>query len=471
MKVRLTLASLSLVLLSGSALANGRYPIANQLVVSPADPTHLTLRTTFGLVLSEDAGKDFGWVCEKAAGFVNNEDPPVEVTGDGSILVASSQALNISHDGGCVWDQAVPDLTLVDADVDPSNTSRALAIASLYTDGKTNSGLEETLDNGRTWHPLGMSFDGLPATVAIAPSAPNTIYASGTSITDLTPTISVSVDDGAHWNSYPVSVANITVPFIAAIDPKDPDIVYVRAPTNGGTDVLVVSTDAGAHFKSIFEAKGGLYGFALSPDGKRVAVGGPNDDLSVASAPDYAFKPAGDLRPLCLKWATAGLYACADEANFGFSLGLSSDDGAHFEALFHKPDLKLKSCPLSTPTGLYCPQAWVGEQVILGVDAGAPTMPDGGNAGTSTSSGGDSGTGASTDAGTSDASAGASAAPTQNQAGASVVAVSSGNAKGSRGCTIDASSRQSSRPWALLALGAVAFAWTRRRQARAFAAL
>lgn len=463
MNIRIALVGLSLLALSGTAFANGRYPIANQLVISPADATHLTLRTTFGLVLSEDSGKNFGWVCEKAAGFVNNEDPPVEVTGDGSIFVASSQALNISHDGGCVWEQAVPDLTIVDADVDQSNPKRAIAIASLYTNNMTNSGLEETLDNGRTWNPLGVSFDGLPATVAVAPSSSSTIYASGTAITDLTPLITVSTDNGAHWKSYPVTVDNITVPFIAAVDPTNPAVVYVRAPTSGGTDVLVVSTDSGAHFKPIFEAKGGLYGFALSPDGKQVAVGGPNDDLSVASAPDYTFKAASDLRPLCLKWAAAGLYACADEASFNFSLGLSTDNGAHFDPIFHKPDLKLKSCPMSTPTGLYCPQAWVGQQVILGIDGGAPEVTDAGDGGTGAGSGGAASV---MDAGVSGASAGTAAAPSQNQGGATVVGVAPSGSKGSSGCAFVSGANERGRAGSWLALAGIAGVLARRNAKR-----
>jgi len=104
--------TLALAAVSGAAAANGRYPIANQLVVSPGDEARLVLRTTFGLVLSQDQGKTFSWVCEKAAGFVNGEDPPVEVTEDSSILVASSQALNISHDGGCAWQNALADLSI-----------------------------------------------------------------------------------------------------------------------------------------------------------------------------------------------------------------------------------------------------------------------------------------------------------------------------------------------------------------------
>ena len=457
MKRSAWLVSGLLVCASSYAHANGRYPIANQLVLGPSDPLRLVLRTTFGLVLSVDRGKTFSWVCEKAAGFVNNEDPPVEVTADGSIIVASSQAMSISHDGGCAWAPMLEELSIVDADVDQSQPKRAVAIASLYLDGGTRSGLEQTLDNGQTWQPLGTDFDGLPATVALAPSAPARIYASGTSTVDQTPLISTSADNGAHWDSYPLTIESITVPFLAAVDPKHPEVVYVRAPTALGTDVLVVSKDFGAHFTTIFKGKGGLYGFALSPDGARVAVGGPNDPLSVASTTDYSFEPVSTLAPLCLKWSEAGLYACADEAKFGYSLALSTDGGAHFDALFHKPELTLKQCAATLDTGLYCPQAWEGERAVLGIDAGAP---EGGAA--SVASAGTGGSPLVSEAGASTASAGSGTAVSAGAGGTGSI----GKAPSKHsGCALAAGPVAARRsPWAwLVVLGCVVLCARRAR--------
>jgi hypothetical protein len=453
----------ALACVSAAALGNGRYPIANQLVVSPGDAKRLVLRTTFGLVSSQDQGKTFQWVCEKAAGFLNGEDPPVEVTQDSSILVASSQALNISHDGGCGWQTALADLSIVDADVDPSQPKRTVAVASLYMDGKTSSGLEESLDNGVTWATLGVPFDGLPATVAIAPSQPTRIYASGTAITDQTPLISTSDDNGAHWQSYPLSLAQITVPFLAAVDPGHPEIVYVRAPTAAGTDVLVVSSDFGQHFKTIFTGKGGLYGFALSPDGSQVAVGGPSDPLSVASSADYVFKPVSALLPLCLKWSAAGLYACADEAKSEFSLGVSVDAGATFRALFRKPALSLLACPATTQTGQYCPQAWVGQEATLGIDAGAPPSVASGGAPPAESDAGPAEMPDASAAIAGESSVGAGGA--SSSAGASAIAPQPASSSSS-GCALTAShAAEGSRDAALLCLGVgLLFAVQRRRR-------
>src|SRR3954467_12728045 len=85
------------------AQANGRYPLSNQLVVGPKDPSHIAVRATFGLVLSTDQGASWSWVCEAAAQFVNGEDPPIELTADNSVIVTSSAAFTTSPDFGCTW--------------------------------------------------------------------------------------------------------------------------------------------------------------------------------------------------------------------------------------------------------------------------------------------------------------------------------------------------------------------------------
>src|SRR4051794_34190183 len=56
------------VVTPGTARANGRYPLASQLVVDPLDPDHLVARTTFGVLSSADAGATWRWVCEEALG-------------------------------------------------------------------------------------------------------------------------------------------------------------------------------------------------------------------------------------------------------------------------------------------------------------------------------------------------------------------------------------------------------------------
>ncbi len=113
------------------ARANGRYPLANQLVARPGDASHLVARSTFGLLRSDDAGATWTWVCEDALGMLDvAEDPSLALTGDGTTVVAYSQGINVSHDG-CTWTPAVgipAGRFAVDVTVSPARPHDVLAI-------------------------------------------------------------------------------------------------------------------------------------------------------------------------------------------------------------------------------------------------------------------------------------------------------------------------------------------------------
>src|SRR5687768_4664985 len=95
-------AVLSLLSLADPALANARFPNAQQLVVHPTNPDRLWLRATHGVLTSPDRGKTWRWVCEEAVGYTGTRDPPIGVTQTGAVLVGVS-GLSISRDEGCDW--------------------------------------------------------------------------------------------------------------------------------------------------------------------------------------------------------------------------------------------------------------------------------------------------------------------------------------------------------------------------------
>lgn len=85
------------------ARANGRFPAANQLVAAPGDPSTLTLRTTFGVLLSRDAAGTFDWICERAVGYGGVEDPSLAMTSATSIVAGTFEGVTVSANGGCGW--------------------------------------------------------------------------------------------------------------------------------------------------------------------------------------------------------------------------------------------------------------------------------------------------------------------------------------------------------------------------------
>ena len=75
-----------LVVGSQVALANGRFPDAQQLVVDPLDPNHIAVQSTYGFIQTWDHGAEWRWTCEDAAGYGGVIDPPIAVLQDGTLI-------------------------------------------------------------------------------------------------------------------------------------------------------------------------------------------------------------------------------------------------------------------------------------------------------------------------------------------------------------------------------------------------
>ncbi|MEY4549154.1 MAG: hypothetical protein RL685_5349, partial [Pseudomonadota bacterium] len=135
----------------------------------------------------------------------------------------------------------------------------------------------------------------------------------------------------------------------------------------------------GETWQRIFSLDGDLYGFALSPDGSRIAVGGPEVGVYIASATELEFQPVPTpVRGLrCLRWTAEGLLACGQEMLDGWTVGLTRDEGQSFEALWHQQDLAPLSCAPASRTGTTCPSLWPDVARTIGADPGdvAPAVP------------------------------------------------------------------------------------------------
>ena len=122
-------AALASSLTSRDARANGRFPVASQLVVDPGDARHLFARTTYGMIQTTDGGATWQWVCEKAVGYAGTIDPAVGIMGDGTTLAAVFDGLAISHDRACSWAFASGVLAkqfVIDVAIEPGALERAL---------------------------------------------------------------------------------------------------------------------------------------------------------------------------------------------------------------------------------------------------------------------------------------------------------------------------------------------------------
>src|SRR5262249_55433250 len=99
--VRVVVAPL---LLSPSALANGRFPRAEKLIENPNNSNELEVAATYGLLKTDDR-KNWYYVCEMAfafqAGFTG--DPLFGIMSDEALLLGTDDTLALSRDRGCDW--------------------------------------------------------------------------------------------------------------------------------------------------------------------------------------------------------------------------------------------------------------------------------------------------------------------------------------------------------------------------------
>lgn len=368
------IALCAVCLSSAPAFANGRFPSADQLLIDPNDDRHWILRATFGLLQSHDAGQSFGWICEDAVGYAQDRDPALAILANGTVLAGFSRELRASRGDGCTWASPFPEATqesLLDATADPADANDALFLShSLSSSHEVR--IFSVRDDGSPLAPfdLALGDDFSPVTLEVAPSAPDRVYVTGI-LNDLTAVLLRSDDRGQSWARQKISPHSGAPAYIAAVDPVDPDRLYLRL-DDDTTDYLLVSEDGGSTFSEAFSLDGDMLGFALSPDGAHVAVGGPMAGLFLADTQSLHFtqSPAGLLGPTCLKWTESyGLIACGRESIDQFTLA-RSDDGEQFSALYHLGELQPLSCDPSSGVGSQCPSVWPGVAQTLGIDPG-----------------------------------------------------------------------------------------------------
>lgn len=425
------------------AQANGRFPGAGQVVLDRADRERLAVRTTFGLLVSTEGGRRPRWICEDAAFFGSGAyDPPVAIAPDGAILAALVGGVSRGTAGGCAWETAkgaTEGRWTVDLSVDADG--RVIGVAL----GAGGRGLfVASTDAGRSFRSVDLPEDAAPLTIDAAPSRPRRVYVSARAAFPQFGTMLVSDDGGDTWTSNVFDLKGGREPYIAAVDPKDPDRLFLRVFADTEERVLR-SDDGGKTFASVHATTSFLFGLALSPDGARIAVGTPAEGLRIApvgagpGAP-LALSPLAAVDARCLAWDRQAsgerLFACGNQPADPFTLARFDGAAGAPTPLFRLADVEPLDCPTSTRTGALCPAAWPAVAAQLGRDAGAPPPP----------------------------AADAGVAPSPTDAGSPTSETPLRTGGGCDGCGIVRPERPSNLWTSLGILGLVAGAWSRRRR-------
>ena len=359
----LSACALSVLFISSPGAANGRFPAAGQLVVDPGDPGHLVVRTTYGILTTRDAGTSWDWICEQAVQWTGQYDPTLAITNDGTVIAGIYDHLGVSHGDTCGWSHAggLDQKNVVDVSTEKQNPAASVAL--------TSSALGSSMfltrvwcspDNATSWAQAGVDLpsDFQALTIDVAPSNAKRVYVSGLHGVAASGAIERSASGGASFDRVDIPGSDVDhAPYIAALDPDDDQRLYVRL--SGSPGRLLESTDGGGTWTEIFQGTGLLKGFALSPDGKTLVVGGESDGVWRALTSTMKFEKVSSVGVQCLTWSAVGIYACAGEFKDGFTLGFSSNEGATFTSIMHLACLRGPlACGASTDVGKTCPGAW-----------------------------------------------------------------------------------------------------------------
>jgi hypothetical protein len=371
MSLRLRLASLLLACamtsMPFSAAANGRFPTAQHVLIGPGTKGDtIVLRTTFGLVVSDDGGLTFHYVCEEAMGYGGSAfDPAVGLDGTSRMLVGLYDgAARITTDR-CDAPR-VPTLAgqfVSDVDTNVAGDVMSVSTATGFTDDRNYIWRSE--DSGTTFTRLGTGQLGVHfETLELADTNDRRLYATALQLTPRRVIVYRSDDGGATLEDLATFPAPDAIgAYVAAIDPLTADTVYVRAIVArvgepGRQTVLYRTDDAGLSWKEIVRTRELMTGFAISGDGETLWIGGldPADGLQRSTDRGATWKRIGDTKVQCLRWHAGALYVCATNETDHYALGRSCDDGTTIHPLLGFSGIVgVYTCPAASIEATTCP--------------------------------------------------------------------------------------------------------------------
>ncbi|MDB4929712.1 MAG: hypothetical protein JWM10_2196, partial [Myxococcaceae bacterium] len=379
---------LSVALAAAGAPANGRFPTAQMVQLSTgAHPARMVLRTTFGVLVGEDDGRRWSWMCEDAFdyGVPDVWDPPVALGAPGTdgvpLLLGIPTGLRRTFDacGSSAVPEVGGDYT---ADLSATEDGRTVHWVGSYLDGASGgliNRVRRSDDGGRSFRTLYEGAAGvLFLTLEAAPSNPRRVYLTARAENPARDLLYRSDDGAMTLVASTLDLRGGVEGWVSGVDPNDPEVVYVRSfaqlqgSRDPGATLLLRSSDGGAHFAELTRTTGAMRGFALSGDGRTVWVGGPDDGL-LRSVDGGAFERVSSVQVQCLRWHAGSLYVCGNHAVDGFNLARSDDGGRTMVPLV---DFRTVGAPTGCPAGTavreQCAPTW------SRVSAGFGELPDAG---------------------------------------------------------------------------------------------
>lgn len=242
------------------ARADGAFPTATAVLLPLDRPATIVVAATFGLIVTEDDGATWHYTCERpesAGGWQYT----LGAAPDNRIFAVADTGVAMTPDFGCSWTVGsgdmgeANDMPLVsDVFPHPTDPKRAFIIGSRVLPEIGPLLIYETRDGGTTFRALpspAPAKDTLSG-VEIPRAAPETVYATffARDTNVIRPRFARSTDGGQTWTSLDLEpLIGSVMPFLAAVDPVDPQTVFLRltgrTPVGALVESLAISRDGG----------------------------------------------------------------------------------------------------------------------------------------------------------------------------------------------------------------------------------
>jgi hypothetical protein len=383
---------LVLLLLPAFARANGAFPDSLGLLL-PRDRSHQILLTTnFGILRSDDDGEHWEWVCEEAIGYggflYQIGAPPAD-----RLFAVTSDGLRVSDDTGCSWRSAGGVVSASDVYPDFTDQERVLAIGQALDPAvnRTAGAVYASKDGGDHFESiLGATFGKHLASLEIARSDPQVLYVASATYDagQWRPALARSLDAGESWQSHELfDRTGGVVPYILAIDPGDPNRLYLRLKGLMSSDQFAIYDAAADTLTGMLPLNSAMSAFLLRSDGALI-IGAMTGGAWITTDQGVSFSRWADTLHLrALAERDGRIYAGTNHLQDGFALAVSDDAGASWQPLLRFEQIAGPMQCGEVPE--ICAEPWQTLQATLanpplpelGPDAGVPEAGVGGAGG------------------------------------------------------------------------------------------
>lgn len=325
------------------ARAHGTYPAASQMVIDAENPDRFMLRTSLGILRTEDAGRTWAWICLPAYGALSIEDPYLAMTDWNTILVGREMGLSVSRDGGCTF-ESVGDF--VDQKVKQIvHAAKSNLLFAITANWNAPNGVYVSSDGGASWMLAGPMRAGMMLSkILIAPSDEQRVYVAGIEATESGAQVPQTVvyyspDGGQTWEEIAFELGAAESSFnLLGVDPVRPEVVYATASSNRATRVLR-SVDGARTWREVARSQYGFLEFTASGDGRRIFLGSDFSGLFRSEDGGESFERVPEDHFVhCLHMRGDEVWMCPGYVTTDYELGVSEDDGSTF-----KPVLRFES--------------------------------------------------------------------------------------------------------------------------------